>query len=151
MKASSYEFASTVLLSAMYATDKEAAEKHAIHVRSIANYRKALREDETFAEYFKHKKQAFDVVWAERLPGALNDGVEFIAQAARRAAKDPLSYRNPALIHAIAGATKLLAEVHYTGKLINARLATDDPEDRQPVGMAGQETTASPLGSEAIQ
>jgi len=60
---------------------------------------------------------------AESIPTALRNSLEFITGACAKAKGDPNASRNPMLISAVAGALKLGAEVFYTGKVIDARLA----------------------------
>jgi hypothetical protein len=128
------DLAAAVLLAAIYTSDENACQKYNITPRTLYNYRKRLEDDSKLSEIFQRKKAEFDAAWANDLPGALRESIEFIKETARRAKSDPHTYRNPALIHAIAGAMKMCAEVHYTGKWIDARL---DPEDRQTDSLPG--------------
>src|SRR6185436_21162059 len=115
-------------------------------IRTLYNYRNELQSNESFAEHFARKKQAFDKAWAEELPAALAESVKFLAQVARNAQKDPNAYRNPLLISAVAGAMKLCAEVYYTGKFMDARI---NSENGQATGVPGQDISTAALASEA--
>ncbi len=124
------EIAAAVLLAALYTTDEIACKQYGVSVRSLLNWRNRLAEDPEFAEIFLTKKRALDAAWAEKLPLALSRSIDLISECAAAIAVDPMMRKNPNVIHAIAGAIKICAEVHYTGKLIDARLA--DPN--RPTG-----------------
>ncbi len=125
------ELVATVLLEAIYARkDEEVASKFGITARTLRNYRKRLTEDSELASVLAQKKKAFDEKWAEQLPSALRSSIDFIASATARAKDDPNAHRNPMLIDAIARAMMLCAEVHFTGRLIDARLpSVIEPEN----------------------
>lgn len=127
------DIAVAVLLEALFTTDEEACSKYQIHRRTLANYRKRLAEDKNFAQFFLTKKKEFYDKWADDMPVALKDSLAFISHASRSAAKDPRSYMNPALISAVAGAMKLVADILYTGWVIDARI-TDT--NRQETGIS---------------
>ena len=117
------ELAATALLEAAYTTDEMVCERYGISRRSLQRWRKALGTDNELAQSVATKKAAMDVAWAESLPAALRNSLEFIAGACAKAKDDPTAYRNPLLISAVAGALKLCAEVFYTGRVLDARLA----------------------------
>lgn len=125
------EFVATILLEAVYAhTDEEVAKRYGLTTRTLRNYRKRLAEDSELASVLAQKKKAFDERWAEQLPGALRSSIEFIASATTKAKDDPNAFRNPALIQAVAGAMMICAEVHFTSRLIDARLPqSPEPEN----------------------
>lgn len=132
------DLAATVLLEALLTTDEKAVEKYGITRQTLHNYRKRLAEDEDFLHFFTTKKAAFDKAWADELPIALKKGIRLIAECADSFGKDEQIFkRNPELIHALAGAVKVCADVYYTGKVIDARIA---PPDRQPAGVLGSES-----------
>lgn len=143
------EFAATVLLEAIYTTDAKVCEKYGISTRTLQRYRKQLAESEELSAFVATKKAALNEKWAEEVPGALRSTIEFIGEAARRAREDQSSYRNPALIEAIAGAMKLAADVYYTGQIIDARLAAiNRPSDDVPGSVSTQ--TDNLVASERI-
>lgn len=117
------ELAATVILEAAYTTDDKAAVRYGVSTRSIRRWRKQFASDEVLAAFVRTKKEAMDAAWAEELPIALRHSLDFIASAAQSASDDPMCKRNPEFIHAIAGALRICAEVYYTGKIIDARLA----------------------------
>jgi hypothetical protein len=125
MRGSSFkpELAAAAIVAAMYQSDKEACEHFGISQRSLQNYRQKLATDLEFAALFAKKKAEFDNQWADELPGAIRESLLFLHEAARAAREDPAYRKNPIVIQAVAGAMKLCAEVYYTGKIIDARLA----------------------------
>ena len=133
-----YDRATAVLLEAAYTTDADAAKKYGVSLRSVQGWRRRLAEDDKFAAFFATKKAEFDRAWADELPVALKKGIRLIAECADSFGKDEQIFkRNPELIHALAGAVKVCADVYYTGKVIDARIA---PPDRQPAGLLGSES-----------
>jgi hypothetical protein len=133
------DLAAAVLLEAVFSTDAVACEKYGITVRTLCNYRKRLHTDSNFADFFRTKKEAFDLAWVNEMPIALRKAIRFIARATEVA--DP---RNPAVIERIAGAIKIIAEVQMTGKFIDARIGTGDRETSQ-LSRQGDTSPASSL------
>lgn len=113
-----YEFASIVLVEAAFFGDKPTAAKYGVSLRSIHNYRKRLNEDTKLAELFRIKKDQMEQEWAEEMPAAIRASIEFLRKAATEA-----KTTDPDVIHAIAGALKILSDVAMTKKVIDARLA----------------------------
>lgn len=120
------EYAAAVLIEALFSSDDEACKRHGCTIRSLQNYRKRLSTDPELVEVFAKKKELFDQAWADRLPVALCKSLEFLTEAADEARRDPTYRKNPAVIQAIAGSMKLIADVLLTSKIINARLANPD-------------------------
>lgn len=117
------EVAASVLLAALFGTDDKACKQYGVSLRSLQNWRKRLATDQEFAELFATKKRTFDAAWADKLPIALSRGIQLITECADAIAADVQMRKNPNVIAAIAGAIKICADVHYTGKLIDARIA----------------------------
>lgn len=131
------EFAAAVLVEALYSTDAAACEKYGVTRQTLYRYRERLSEDAELLHIVTTKKAALDKAWADDLPVALKKGIRLIAECADSFGKDEQIFkRNPELIHALAGAVKVCADVYYTGKLIDARIT---PPDRQPAGLLGEE------------
>lgn len=142
------EFAATVILEAIYLGDEKAAQRYDISIKSVERYRKLWAQgDKELVEFVRMKRQAFDREWAQSLPLALQQSVEFLGKAAAAAKEDRNVLRNPMMISAMAGAMKLLADVHYTGKIIDARIAASNrPPDEVPREIpSGDAEPASPL------
>jgi len=68
------------------------------------------------------KKAAFDAAWAEKFPGALAKGLEALESCYVAIQADPEGQKNPNVIHALAGAFRICAEVYLTGKIVDERL-----------------------------
>lgn len=132
------EFAATVLFDAIYTTDQQACQKYGVSVRSLQRWRRLLADgDPELAGSVATKKAAFDAAWAENLPGALAKGLEALDSCYRAIQGDPEAQKNPNVIHALAGAFRICAEVHLTGRIIDARLHPDRP----PIGDGQAYTT----------
>jgi hypothetical protein len=112
------ELAATVILEACYTTDEKAAARHGVSIRSLQRWRRRFASDPVLAGIVATKKKALDQTWAEEMPVALRKAIRFIGEAC-----DVADKRNPAVISAIAGALKVLAEALYTGRVIDARIA----------------------------
>jgi hypothetical protein len=138
------ELAATVLLEAAYTTDEKACARYDVSVRSLQRWRRSLASDPDLAGLVHTKKEAFDKAWAESLPLAMRSAVETITAIAVNIREDPLMKKNPLALEKVAGALKTVAEVYYTGKMIDARIT---PPDRPQGGIFGQETDESDLYS----
>lgn len=129
-----------VLVEALYLSDQKACERNGISIRTLQYYRKRLAEGNPgLIEAISRYKKAMDREWASSLPVALGQSVEVIASAAAAAKDDKNSLRNPMMISAIAGAMKLLADVYYTGRIIDARIGAGKVE---PYGAIDEESPA---------
>jgi len=117
------DLAATVLLEAAYTTDNKASKKYGVSVRSLQRWRRQLADgDPELAGIVATKKAALDSAWAEKLPMALARGLQALASCYGAIQEDAEAQKNPNVIHALAGAFRICAEVHYTGKVIDARL-----------------------------
>lgn len=112
------ERAAAVLVDAAYMGDKRAAKKWGITPRTIPNYRKRLETDEAFASLFELKRAAAERDWAEQAPMAIRAAIDFILRAAQEGDAE-----SPEMVHAIAGAMKLAADMYLTKQVLDARLA----------------------------
>lgn len=120
------DFASTILAEAAYFGDKETAKKHNIHWRTVNNYRKRLDDDKELVALFTKKRELLEINWAEDLAPAIMAGIAFLKRAAQKADE-----KDPAAIHAIAGATKILTTISTTKEILNVRFAARDRNDRE--------------------
>jgi hypothetical protein len=111
-------------------TDEEFAKRHGISDRTLRNWRSRLAEDDEFAELFLSLKSKAVDKWAGSLSSAIRSSIEFLAQAAK-----DCSTSDPASVHSIAGALKILADVAMTQQALDARFAGQhrppDEADRQ--------------------
>lgn len=138
----SNEVIAMILVEAIFTTEEKAAQKYGISRRSIFNYRNALAADDDLAQIFHTKKQQMMSAWADELPVAMRKAITFIAEASTVA-----NPADPASIAAIAGAMKLCADVYYTGRVIDARIAAIN---RETNGIPREVPANSAADSEAV-
>lgn len=112
------ERAAMILVDAAYMSDEKAAELHDCSRRSIHNYRERLDTDPAFAQCFADKKALREAAWAESCSPAIDAITQFFLRAAATA-----SPSDPEVIHALAGALKILADVKVTKEMLDVRLA----------------------------
>lgn len=130
------EFAATLLLEAILTTDEQACKKYGVTDRTLRNYRKRLATDQEFSAFFHTKKRIFDRAWAEAVSPALRSSLDTIRAITNKVKDDPTAWRNPEMLKAVSGAALVLAEVDFTGRMIDARLAE---QDRTADGLFGEE------------
>jgi hypothetical protein len=153
----------TLIVEAATTSDKAVCAKYGITVRTLQRYRKLLdsaapeqaKTDEkapeevtkatetvaatpSLSQLVADKKAKVEEGWADEIPGALREAIGFL----RRAAKDA-STKDPAAIHAVAGAMKLLSETSATWKVLDARLARQN----RPVQPANGSAPAGGAGA----
>jgi len=116
------ELAATVIIAAAFTTDEKACRQYGVSVRSLQRWRRQLADgDPELAGFVATKKEAFDKTWAEQLPIALKTGLQCLSECMDTIANDAKSKKNPEVIHAIAGALSICAEIYFTGKVIDIR------------------------------
>jgi hypothetical protein len=117
------ELAAEVLLAAIFTTDEQACQKYGVSLRSLQRWRRLLVDgDPELAGCVAIKKQVFDAAWAEKLSPALSRGLQAMEKCFNEIIADPRHCKNPVVIHALAGAVRILAEVDLSSKVIDARL-----------------------------
>ncbi len=117
------ELAATVLLEAMFTTDAIASEKYGISIRSVQRWRQKLGEgDPELVSLVAAKKALLDAEWAGQLPKILRQGFDALGKCYEAIQADPEAQKSPVVIHALAGALRICAEVLLTGKMIDAKL-----------------------------
>ena len=57
-----------------------------------------------------------------QLPKILRQGFDALGKCYEAIQSDSDAQKNPTVIHALAGALRITAEIHMTGKIIDARL-----------------------------
>ena len=136
MSALNKELAAEVLLTAIFTTDEEACQKYGVSLRSLQRWRRQLADgDPELAGCVATKKAAFDAAWAESLPVALARGVKALERCFTEIYSDPRACKNPIVLHALAGAFRIVAEVQLTSTVIDSRLA------RRPVPAEEEEVS----------
>jgi ParB-like chromosome segregation protein Spo0J len=123
MSALNKELAAEALIDAAFTTDEQACQKYGISTKTLQRYRVRLAEgDPELSGFVATKKAARDAAWAENLPGALAKGLQALESCFAAVQQDPESLKKPEVIHALAGAYRICAEVHITSRLIDARM-----------------------------
>jgi hypothetical protein len=113
-----------ILVEAAYRGDYDTAAKHGIHVRTIQRWRDLSEINPRLSRLIAEKKVDFERGWADEAAGALKAGLEFLKSAAQSVDK-----KDPAAIHAVAGAVKIASEVLITREVLDARLSGTSRED----------------------
>lgn len=127
------ELIATVFVEAIYTSDEQACKKYGISRRTLQRWRQEQANDPIVAQYVATKKKAFDNAWANELKVTLYKGVSLLADCFDAVRSDPMYKKNPEIIHKVAGAIILCADVELTGKMIDARIrAEDNPQDSLP-------------------
>lgn len=111
------ERAAVILVEAAYKGEKQAAKDWGITTRSLRNWRRRLDSDESFSAIFRHKKELAEKDWAQDAPLTIRAAMAFIRRASQSESQDP------EMVHAVAGAMKLLADVTLTKQVLDARVA----------------------------
>ena len=128
--------AAAVLVDAAYRGDEEAARLWGIHQRTVENHRKRLATDSELVAIFERKRALAEQGWIDRFPATLGAGADFIERAAKQG--DP---KDPAMVHAVAGAMKLLAEIMFVKRMLDVRLNDGTAEqhraDRPQIAAVG--------------
>lgn len=115
------------MVDAAYLGDAPAAQKWGLSERTVQNYRARLAQDSRLALSFHEKRQLVEQDWAAELPAAIRAGAAFIRRAAEQG--DPT---DPDMVHAVAGGMKLVAEVLFAKRVLDARMRDDVRDSGQP-------------------
>ncbi len=116
-----------VLVEATFFGDKRTAEKWGIHRTTVSRYRTKLDTDEKLLSLFTLKRQQFETNWTQRIPLAIIAGTDALIKAFQQA-----DLSDPAVIHSIAGAMKIMTEIGLAKEVIDVRLGKFDRENREP-------------------
>jgi hypothetical protein len=119
-----HDRAARLLIEAAIIGDKATARKHGIALRTLQRWRVKLAGDvelsSELSQAIAEKTRELDKAWADGIGDALRDGIRFLGRAFKEA-----DVKDPAAIHAVAGALKLLAEAETTQRVLDARLARE--------------------------
>lgn len=116
--------AASILVVAAYHGDQAAAAQFRVSVRTVQRYRAELARRKQLAEFVALKKTEYDRQWQTEMAGTKRDLLRYIARSARG-----MTEATPEMIHAVAGALKILAEIEAGGRYLEARLAEDTDHD----------------------
>ena len=140
-----YDLAASVLIDAVFTTDEQACKKYGVSLRSLQRWRRQLADgDPNLAGFVATKKAAWDAAWAGELPAMLREVQQTIRGLMTEIRSSvPLRESPMMLVTALeraAGAYRLFADVYYTGRVIDARLANHDRSQEQ---LPGESTAGS--------
>lgn len=121
-----YERAATVLAETAFTDEATVLQRYGISSMTLSRYRKRLQTDHKLLEFVSLKKSSLEREWASELAPAIREAIRFLQRAARDADSS-----DPAAIHAVAGALKILSETAMTKEVINARLVGQDRPQRE--------------------
>lgn len=110
------ERAAMVLVEAFFFGDQQAASRYQLSLATIKNYRTRLNTDKELSSFFHLKKQAFESDWIEEIPAAMRQGIRFLIKSFQES-----DYTDPQVIHSVAGAMKIMAEIGLTKELLNVK------------------------------
>lgn len=128
-----------VLVDASFYGDAAAAKRMGVTIRSIENYRKRLETDSELVVLFANKKRLFESSWASELPAAIRACIAFFVRAAQEG-----NPRDPEMVHAVAGAFKLVTDAGFAKAILDVKLAEHGQllgEYGEPVAGAIAETS----------
>lgn len=109
MTALNKELAAEALIDAMFTTDEKAGQKYGISTKTLQRYRKQLADGDPELSGFVHtKKTARDAAWADSLPSALAKGLHALETCFTAVQSDPEALKKPEVIHALAGAYRIV-------------------------------------------
>ena len=110
--------AAMVLVEAAFYGDAVAAKRAGIHERTIERYRLRLEDDAELSRLVREKKRLFEGDWAAELPAAIRACIAFIVRAAQES-----NPRDPEVIHAIAGALKIVTDAGFAKAILDVKLS----------------------------
>lgn len=132
------ERAAMVLVEAVFFGDQSAADRYSLTKRTVRGYRERLSTDKELSSLFQIKKDAFESGWAEEIPAAMRQGTRFIIRAAQEG-----DASDPDMVHSIAGAMKILAEIGLTKEILDVRyggLNRANPQENRQMVASGSES-----------
>lgn len=131
-----------ILEAAVPGSDQAVCQKYGINARTLRRWKQGVKTgtDRELTEAVRAKRQAQDKAWAEKIPEALASCLDFIKRAAEEA-----SPSDPEVIHAIAGAMKMIAETDGTYRYIDARVSRQAGGNGSPNGSANAGSNVTPI------
>jgi len=133
------EVIAQILVEASISGDEATAKRNGITLRTIGRYRVRARHEPALSEIVLRKKELAEANWAAELPSAIRAGIDFMLDAFRSKKRD-----DPDMLHAVAGAWKILTEAALTKDVLDARLTgIGRPNGRE----AGQVVAAAAGGA----
>jgi hypothetical protein len=111
------ERAAKAVATAAVVGDGKAAELHNCSKRSLRRWRETLEDDASLAAAVRTEKETLDADWAEDLTPAIRKAISFLGKAA-----EDCDTKDPAAVHSVAGALKILTDVATARRVLDARL-----------------------------
>lgn len=148
-----YELSAQILAEAEFANDKVVCARYNISERTLWRWRAQATEDRKLADLVSRKRSEIESEWVTDAIRTIRCQFEFLRRAADQA--DP---KDPAAIHAIAGAMKLLGDGVAGSRIIDARISgllnsADGQSHRRPrpalVESADADTTGDDSASDS--
>ena len=112
------ERAAIALVDALTLGDRAAAQKHNVSLKSIENWRARLESDPDLKKQFQLKQRAMHEAWIDEIPSALQAQLGFFKRMAQDG--DP---KDPETIRAVVEVLKVLTDIQFAKKLMDARLS----------------------------
>ena len=105
-----YEKAAAILVESDFFGDDEVATRWGVTTRTIRNYRMRLVEDPQLSSLFQIKRQLFAASWVDDASKTLKIALDELSKRVRTAQCE----EDAKVIHAIAGAAKIVGELKIT-------------------------------------
>jgi transposase-like protein len=107
-----------IVAEAVSAGDETTCAKYDISQRTLNRWRLQLQDDPKLAQFVLERKAQVERDWVADLPDAISKAIDFLARAAANN-----STTDPAMVHSIAGALKILNDVSMGRKMLDARIS----------------------------
>jgi hypothetical protein len=116
-----------IIAESAWAGDEATCAKFGISRRTLQRFRRALENDPELMLALTAKQQAFEQRWLGEIDVTLGKAIRTIGEIADKVIKDPTASRNPAMLHELTYAAKMLSDVKLAKTIIDARLAGLNP------------------------
>jgi transposase-like protein len=122
--------------------DAATCKKYSISPRTLQRWHQDFRvgTDAELTASVAEKKVFLDKELASKIPEALSACLDYITRAARSASPDDAE-----VIHAVAGAMKMIAETDGTYKMIDARISGQAGSDGKATGSLPAGSNVTPI------
>jgi hypothetical protein len=119
----SNEQISQILVEAMFTSEQNTANKYGIAVRTINRWQEKALIDLELSKLIEIKKRMYYRRWVDKAGAALDHGIEYISRAMQTQTV------TPEMLHAAAGALKIISEIITLREVLDARLSGQDREN----------------------
>jgi len=111
------DVAAQALVDAIFSSDKEAAKKHEVSVRTIRRWRERAKYDEDLSLKVRELKNEIETAWIDTINPAIVSGVRYLQRAAKKA-----NEIDAETIVAITGAVKAMSDVENNRRILDTLL-----------------------------